>query len=58
MDQGTPHKTRDTEIYRGESGENLKHMGTGEIFMNRKFPGLCSEIKNQQIGPHKIAKLL
>jgi hypothetical protein len=23
VDQGTPHKTRDTETYRGESGEKL-----------------------------------
>jgi hypothetical protein len=30
-----PHKTRDTEIYRGESGESLEDMGTGEKFLNR-----------------------
>ena len=35
MDQRTPHKTRDTEIYRGESGESLKDMGTGGKFLNR-----------------------
>ena len=35
MDQGAPHKTRDTETYRGESGENLEDMGTGENFLNR-----------------------
>jgi hypothetical protein len=29
VDQGTPHKTRDTE-----SGESLEDMGTGEIFLN------------------------
>ena len=33
MDQGTPHKIRDTETYRGESGH--KDMGTGEKFSNR-----------------------
>ena len=33
MDQGIPHKTRDSETYRGESGE--KPMGTGEKFLNR-----------------------
>jgi hypothetical protein len=26
---GTPHKTKDTETYRGERGESLKDMGTG-----------------------------
>jgi hypothetical protein len=32
VDQGTPHKTRDTEIYTGESGED---MGTGGKLLNR-----------------------
>jgi hypothetical protein len=32
VDQSTPYKTRDTETYRGEIGEN---MGTGEKFPNR-----------------------
>jgi hypothetical protein len=32
VDQVTPHKTRDTETYRGKS---LEDMGTGEIFLNR-----------------------
>ena len=27
VDQGTPHKTRDTEIYRGESGEKPRRYG-------------------------------
>jgi hypothetical protein len=27
MDQGTPHKTRDTETYRGESGEKPQNDG-------------------------------
>ena len=35
MDQGTPYKRRDSETYRGESGESLKDMGTGEKFLNR-----------------------
>jgi hypothetical protein len=35
LDQRTPHKTRDTEIYRGESGENLEDMGTGKKFLNK-----------------------
>jgi hypothetical protein len=35
VDQGTSHKTRDTESYREERGECLEDMGTGEIFLNR-----------------------
>jgi hypothetical protein len=35
VDQGTPHKTRDTETYRGESGKSLEDMGTTEKFLNR-----------------------
>jgi hypothetical protein len=27
VDHGTPHKTRDTEIYRGESGEEPQRYG-------------------------------
>jgi hypothetical protein len=35
VDQGTPHKTRDTETYRGEIVKSLEDMGTGEKFLNR-----------------------
>jgi hypothetical protein len=35
VDQGTPHKTRDTETYRGESGEKPGRYGQGEKFLNR-----------------------
>jgi hypothetical protein len=35
VDYGTPYKTRDTEIYRGESREILEDMGRGEKFLNR-----------------------
>jgi hypothetical protein len=35
MDQGTPHKTRDTETYRGESGGKPQRYGTGENFLKR-----------------------
>jgi hypothetical protein len=38
-------------------GKNLKHMGTRENFLNRT-PMAYDLIKNQQMGPHKIAKLL
>ena len=32
MDQGTPHKIRDSETFRGKS---LEDIGTGEKFLNR-----------------------
>ena len=35
MDQGTPHKTRDTETYRGGSGEKPRRYGYREKFLNR-----------------------
>jgi hypothetical protein len=35
VDQRTPHKTRDTEIFRGESGKILEDMGTGGKLLNR-----------------------
>jgi hypothetical protein len=35
VDQGTPHKTRDTETYREESGEKAQDMVTGGKFLNR-----------------------
>jgi hypothetical protein len=55
VDQGTPHKTRDTEAYRGKSG---KDMGTGEKIPELNISGLCSKINNCQIGHHKNTKLL
>jgi hypothetical protein len=36
VNQGPPHKTRGNETNKGKSGESLKYMGTGEIFLNRK----------------------
>jgi hypothetical protein len=35
VDQGPPHKTRYTETNR-KVGKSLRHMGTGENFLNRK----------------------
>jgi hypothetical protein len=32
VDQGTPHKTRDTETYRGESGEEPRKHGHSRTF--------------------------
>jgi hypothetical protein len=58
MDQGTPHKTRDTETYGGETGENpRKYRHRGHI-PDQNNNGLCCNIENQKMGPHKTAKLL
>jgi hypothetical protein len=35
VNQGTPHKTRDTETYRGKSGGKPKDMGIGGKFLKR-----------------------
>jgi hypothetical protein len=35
VDQGPPHKTKDTETKRKERGKSLEDMGTGEISLNR-----------------------
>ena len=35
MDQGTPHKTRDSETYRGESGEKSQRYGHRGKFLSR-----------------------
>jgi hypothetical protein len=54
VDQGTLHKTRDTETYK--VGRSLKHMGTGRKFLNRT--PMASGVISRQMEPHKIAKLL
>ena len=36
MDQGTPHKTKNSEIIEEKVGKSLEDMGTGEKFLNRK----------------------
>jgi hypothetical protein len=35
VDQGTPHKTRDSETYRGDSGEKPRRYGHSGKFLNR-----------------------
>jgi hypothetical protein len=35
VDLGTPHKTRDTEAFRGESGEKPRRYGHRGKFLNR-----------------------
>jgi hypothetical protein len=58
VDQGTPDKTRDTETYREESGENLRRYGHRGKIPEQNSNGLCCKIKNYQIGVLKIAKLM
>ena len=49
MDQGTPHKTRDTETYRGVSGEELRRYGHRGEIPEQNSNGLCYKIKIRQI---------
>jgi hypothetical protein len=39
-------------------GKSLEDMGTGEKIPEQNSNGLRCKIKNQQVGLHKIAKLL
>ena len=45
MDQGTLHKTRDTETYRGESGEKPRRYGHREKIPEQNSNGLCCKIE-------------
>jgi hypothetical protein len=56
MDQGTPHKIRDTVTYRGESREEPRIYGHKGKIPEQNTNGLCCKIKNPQMGPHKITK--
>ena len=58
MDQGTPYKTRDTETYREESGEEPRTYGHRGKIPEQNTNGLCCKVKTWQMGPLKIAKLL
>ena len=58
MDQGTPHKTRDTKTYRVENGEDLQTYGHRGKIAEQSTNGLCYKIKNQQVEPHKTAKIM
>jgi hypothetical protein len=39
-------------------GKSLEDMGTGEKIPEQNSSGLSYKIKNRQMGPHKITKLL
>jgi hypothetical protein len=46
VDQGLPHKTRDTETYRRESEEKPQTYGHRGTFPEQNTNGLCSKINN------------
>jgi hypothetical protein len=58
VDQGPPHKTETLKLIEEKVGKSLEDMGTEEKILEQNTNGLCCKIKNQQMGPHKIAKLL
>jgi hypothetical protein len=58
VDQGTPHKAGDAETYRGENGEEFQIYGHRRKIPEQNTNVLCCKIKYQQMGPHKIARLL
>ena len=48
----------ETQIYRGVSGEKPQRYGHRGKIPEQNSNGLGCKIKNRQMGPHKIAKLL
>jgi len=58
VDQEPPHKIRYTQTNRRKSGEEPQTHGNRGKFPEQNTNGLCSMIKNQQMGPHKTARLL
>jgi hypothetical protein len=58
MDQRPPHKTRDTEIYRGESREKPQRYEHRRKIPEQNSNVLWCKIENQQMGPRKFAELL
>jgi len=58
MDQKLHMKPETLKVIEEIVGKSLKDLGTRGKFLNRTAMGLCCKIKNQQMGPLKIAKLL
>jgi hypothetical protein len=44
VDQGTPHITRDTETYRGESAEKPQRYGHRRKIPEQNSKGMCCKI--------------
>jgi hypothetical protein len=57
VNQGPPHKMRNTESNRRECGEDPRTHGHSEFFPDEDTGVLCIKIKIRQMGPHKIAML-
>jgi hypothetical protein len=55
VDQRPPHKTRDTEIYRGESGDNPRRYGPRGKIPEQHSNGLCC--KRSRINKWDLIKL-
>jgi hypothetical protein len=58
VDQGPPHKTRDTESYRGESGDELLSYGHRGKFLNRTPMNCAVRSRIDKWNLIKLAKLL
>ena len=54
MDQGTSHKTRDTETYRGKSGGKPQRYGHRGKIPEQNSNGLCCKIENRQMRLIKL----
>ena len=54
MDQRTPHKTRDTEIYRGESGEKPRRYGQRGKILNRTAMACAVRSRIDKWDPIKL----
>jgi hypothetical protein len=58
VNQGIPHKTRDTKTYKRESREKPQRYRHKGKIPEENSSGLCCKIKNGQMRTQKIAKLL
>jgi hypothetical protein len=56
VDQDLHLKPDTLKLIEEKVGKSFKHMGTGEIFLNRT--PMAYKINKRQMVPHKIAKLL
>jgi hypothetical protein len=54
VDQGTPHKTGDSETYRGESVEKPQRYGHREKFLNRTAMACAVRLRIDKWEPIKL----
>jgi hypothetical protein len=50
-------KPKTLKLREDKVGKSLEYMSTGEKNPEQNINGFWCKIKNQQLGPHKIAKL-